>query len=121
MISTTTIVGVLIGMFLLGVKFIFDIFRQHRPHEIDTSRRWKSPSLPGVQFLAMANLIAVLRHLDQERTRLSSQLNQVGYALTALTGSNIVRKRRMSAAAIARIRAGQKARWSKWRRAHKRH
>ena len=119
MTSTVATVGVLIGMFLLGVKFIVDIVKQHRPRKIDTSPRWKSPSLPGVQSIAMANLTAVLTHLEQERSRLSAQLDQIASALAALKRRGTIRKRRRSAAAIARIRAGQKARWAKWRKVQK--
>ena len=106
-------------MFLLGLKFTVDIVKQHRPRKIDTSRRWKSPSLPGVQSIVMANLTVVLRHLELERTRLTVQLNQIGNALGALKVGSTIRKRRLSVAAIARIRAGQTARWAKWRKAHK--
>ena len=41
MIATATIFGLLIAAFLLGVKFLVDLIRQHRPHKIDMPRHWK--------------------------------------------------------------------------------
>lgn len=67
----------------------------------------------------MPNLTAVLRHLEQERSRLTAQLDWVGNALAALQGSSTRKKRRLSAAARARIRSAQKARWAKWRKTRK--
>ena len=60
------------------------------------------------------NFISVLSQLEQERSLLKSQLEQVGNALSALnarakTGTG----RTMSAAGRARIAAAQRARWAK--------
>ena len=73
-----------------------------------------------MQFLLMANFSSALKQLQQERVRLSAQVEQINNALEALKGSGTRRKSKISAAAIERIRAGQKARWAKWRRAKKR-
>ena len=118
MISTATIVAVLVAAFLLGVKFTVDLIR-HRRRKVDISRGERAWSRPVVQSPAMSKFGAVLRHLERERTRLTSQLNQVGNALTALKGGGTAKRRRLSAAALDRIRAAQKARWAKWREALK--
>jgi hypothetical protein len=76
-------------------------------------------SIGDVQSPAMANLTAVLRHLERERTRLTSQIDQIGNALAALKRGGTAKRRTLSAAARARIRSAQKARWAKWREAHK--
>jgi hypothetical protein len=60
------------------------------------------------------NFTSVLSQLEQERSLLKSQLEQVGNALSALnarakTGTG----RTMSAAGRARIAAAQRARWAK--------
>ena len=68
----------------------------------------------------MANFSTALKHLQQERVRLSAQVEQINNAIEALKGRETHRKRRISAAAIEQIRAAQKARWAKWRRARKR-
>lgn len=68
----------------------------------------------------MVNVEQVLRQLQGERNRLSAQLDQINNALAALHVKGGRRKSRLSAAAIARIRAAQKARWAKWRKANKR-
>ena len=65
------------------------------------------PSL--VQSSAMANLTSVLNQLEQERTRLSSQLERVTDALSALDTKALSRRGRMSAAGRARIAAAQRA------------
>jgi hypothetical protein len=77
---------------------------------------------PKLQFLAMANLTLVLHQLNQERSRLASRLNNVSKALAAFGGSrgSTRTRRKLSGAAIARIRAAQKARWQKWRAKKKR-
>ena len=73
----------------------------------------------------MVNLISVLNQLEQERTRLASQLRRLNVALSALKvkGSEVTsitaKKRTMSAAARRKIAAAQKARWAKWRKAQK--
>ena len=76
-------------------------------------------SRPDLQYRAMANLTAVLRHLEGERIRLSKQLTQVNNALSILKAKGLHRKRRMSGAAIARIRAAQLKRWAKWRKSRR--
>jgi hypothetical protein len=68
----------------------------------------------------MAKFSTALKQLQLERLRLSAQIEQINNAIEALKGRGTRRKRRISAAAIERIRAGQKARWAKWRKAMKR-
>ena len=97
----------------------------------------------------MPNLASVINQLEQERNRLSSQLESLNSALSALnvkgssrrggisaagrariaaaqrarwaraTGKKVISIRRMSPAARRRIAAAQKARWAKWRKAQK--
>jgi hypothetical protein len=64
---------------------------------------------------AMTNLTSVLNQLSQERTRLTSQLENLTNALSALHGisKTETRKGTMSAAGRARIAAAQRARWAK--------
>lgn len=73
-----------------------------------------------MQPLPMAKFSTALKQLQLERVRLSAQIEQINNAIEALKGRGTRRKRRISAAAIERIRAGQKARWAKWRKAMKR-
>jgi len=62
----------------------------------------------------MTNLTSVLTQLEQERTRLTSQLENLSLALTALNGRGSKRGgRTVSAAGRARIAAAQRARWAK--------
>jgi hypothetical protein len=61
---------------------------------------------------AMTNLTSVLSQLEQERTRLASQLQSLNNAITALNGTGNKRGT-MSAAGRARIAAAQRARWAK--------
>jgi hypothetical protein len=62
----------------------------------------------------MTNLTLVLNQLEQERTRLASQLEGLGRALSALDGTDNKRTgRTISAAGRARIAAAQRARWAK--------
>jgi hypothetical protein len=62
----------------------------------------------------MTNLTSVFTQLEQERTRLSSQLESVDNALSALNVKGTSRRgRRISAAGRARIAAAQRARWAK--------
>src|SRR5258705_10230104 len=62
----------------------------------------------------MSNLTSVINQLQQERTRLASQLEGLNSAITALNGTGKKRTgRRMSAAGRARIAAAQRARWAK--------
>ena len=60
----------------------------------------------------MPNLTSLIRHLEQERIRLNSQLNCINVALSSLNGT-ATRKGSMSAAGRARIAAAQRARWAK--------
>ena len=61
----------------------------------------------------MSNLTSALSQLEQERTRLASQLANLNAALIALNGSGSSRRGTMSAAGRARIAAAQRARWAK--------
>jgi hypothetical protein len=62
----------------------------------------------------MTNLTSVLNQLEQERTRLASQLENLNNALSALNGAgNKLTTRTISAAGRARISAAQRARWAK--------
>jgi hypothetical protein len=70
----------------------------------------------------MTNLTPVLAALEQERNRLSSELERIGKAIAALRLPGGVRRgqrRKLSPGALARIRAAQKLRWAKWRKAQK--
>jgi len=60
----------------------------------------------------MATLSSVLNQLHQERRRLTSQLNALSNALSAL-GAIGRRRGGMSAAGRARIAAAQRLRWAK--------
>ena len=61
----------------------------------------------------MNNLTSVLTHLEQERTRLGSQLEALAKALSVLRSTTHHGARRISAAGRARIAAAQRARWAK--------
>ena len=64
----------------------------------------------------MNNLLVVLSKLEQERSRLVSDLGRLNSAISALTGVSQDGTRpipRMSAAGRARIAAAQRARWAK--------
>ena len=62
----------------------------------------------------MVNLTSVLNQLEQERTRLASQLQSLNSAISALNGTgNPGTGRTISAAGRARIAAAQRARWAK--------
>jgi hypothetical protein len=101
----------------------------------------------------MPNLTSALNLLQQERSRLTSQLEGLSNAISALNGARgtgrtmsvvgrariaaaqrarwakakgqkvvsigVRRRRRLSASALANIRAAQKTRWDKWRRGQK--
>lgn len=77
----------------------------------------------------MSGLSTIIKQLERERDHLRSQLAKLGTAMALFRGPSgtgktmAVRKgrRRLSTAARARIRAAQKARWAKWRKAHKKH
>jgi hypothetical protein len=64
----------------------------------------------------MSNLTSLVNQLEQERSRLTSQLAGLTNALAALNGAGKNAGRRggtMSAAGRARIAAAQRARWAK--------
>lgn len=62
----------------------------------------------------MTNLDAVLNQLEQERSRLASQLQRLNGALEALNGTGkIGTHRKISAGGRAGIAAAQRARWAK--------
>jgi hypothetical protein len=63
----------------------------------------------------MSNLTAVLKQLQQERNQITTQLERLNNAISALNGTskNGSRKGTMSAAGRARIAAAQRARWTK--------
>src|SRR6266404_7040741 len=63
----------------------------------------------------MANLTSVLNQLQQERNRLSAQLERLNKAVSALNGISNSRtsRRTISASGRARIAAAQRARWAK--------
>lgn len=66
----------------------------------------------------MANLTDIVQQLKKEQLRVTRELHAIGAALTAfgVTYTNSGRtKKRLSAAARARIAAAQKARWAKVR------
>jgi hypothetical protein len=63
----------------------------------------------------MTNFTSVLNQLEQERNRLTSQLESLNNALSALNGNRPTRRSTMSAAGRARIAAAQRARWAKVR------
>jgi hypothetical protein len=65
----------------------------------------------------MSNLNVLLQQLQQEQSRLSTQLEQINRALAALGGRTRRGSRNMSAAARERIAAAQRARWAKWKKA----
>lgn len=58
-------------------------------------------------------LTSVLSQLEQERIRLTSQLDNLNHALSALNGKGPSRRGTMSLAGRARIAAAQRARWAK--------
>lgn len=70
----------------------------------------------------MANLDNIVRELKSERDRLDKAIHALS-GLTAANSNSAARpqpgRRRMSAAARARISAAQKARWAKSRGQHK--
>jgi len=63
----------------------------------------------------MTILTSALNHLEQERNRLRSQIENLNSALSALRGTSNrgIRTGTMSAAGRERIAAAQRARWSK--------
>jgi len=75
-----------------------------------------SPSWPGIvsarTISRMPNLTSALNLLQQERNRLTSQLESLSNAISALNGTGGARKT-LSTAGRARIVAAQRARWAK--------
>ncbi len=69
----------------------------------------------------MANLAGTVKDLQQERSRMATQmkrLDQVIAVLRKLGGSNGLgapKRRTMSAAARRKIAVAQRARWAKWK------
>ena len=63
----------------------------------------------------MTNLTSVLKQLEQERSRLTSQLRALSRAISTLNRRSGA-GRTMSAAGRARIAAAQRARWAKVKR-----
>jgi uncharacterized protein YlxW (UPF0749 family) len=64
----------------------------------------------------MTNLTSVVKQLQQERSRLTSQVESLTNAISALSvESNKGTGRTISAAGRARIAAAQRARWAKWK------
>ena len=64
----------------------------------------------------MPNISLALTELEQDRTRLSSQLAALGNALAVLNGAGsnrAARPSKMSPEARAKIAAAQRARWAK--------
>jgi len=63
----------------------------------------------------MANLTSVLNQLQQERNRISAQLERLNDAVSALNGisNSGTGRRTVSASGRARIAAAQRARWAK--------
>ena len=61
----------------------------------------------------MTNLTSALNQLEQERSRLASQLESINNALSALNVGGSSRPGKISAAGRARIAAAQRARWAK--------
>src|SRR6516225_5875851 len=61
----------------------------------------------------MPNLTSLIRQLEHERVRLSSQLANLNNALVALGVTGSSRRGRLSATARAKIAAAQRARWAK--------
>ena len=61
----------------------------------------------------MTNLTSALKQLEQERNRLSSRLEELNKAVSALTAASGTRKRTIFPAGRARIAAAQRARWAK--------
>ena len=61
----------------------------------------------------MTNLASALKQLEQERNRLSSRLEQLNKAVSALTGASSTHRGTISSGGRARIAAAQRARWAK--------
>jgi len=61
----------------------------------------------------MSNFTSVLNQLEQERNRLTSELESLNNALAALNANGASRRSGISAAGRQRIAAAQRARWAK--------
>ena len=82
--------------------------------------------VPGESVSNLANVVAQLK---KERDRAKKRVEQLDEALSALThgggqrridaNRNGPRRKTMSAAARKRIAAAQRARWAKWKAAHR--
>jgi hypothetical protein len=95
-------------MLLLNLSLLIDLtFSTPTPHF--TNYRFKASS----RISAMSNLTSALQQLEQERTRLASQLEKLNTAPSALNATGSSRRDTMSAAGRARIAAAQRARWAK--------
>jgi len=77
------------------------------------SRNDSEESCIEYNWAAMTNLTSAIKQLEQERRRLSSRLEQLNNAVSALTTTSSTRGWTMSAAGRARIAAAQRARWAK--------
>lgn len=67
----------------------------------------------------MSNITTALNQLEEERTRLVSQISAVRNAISALNSSGskgVPGPRKLSAAARAKIAAAQRARWAKFKK-----
>jgi prefoldin subunit 5 len=70
----------------------------------------------------MPNFTLVVRDLQKQREQLQDQIGKLDTAIntiSALNGRGRGGRRNLSAAARRRIAAAQKARWAKWKKAHK--
>jgi hypothetical protein len=70
----------------------------------------------------MANLSGVVQQLRQERARAAREVERLDAALAALNSAGqakLTGRRKLSAAARARIAAAQRARWKKFKAAKK--
>jgi hypothetical protein len=76
----------------------------------------------------MAKVVAQLRQQRDQAQKQVEQLNEALAALSSLDGSGArgrisrrsgIKRRTMSAEAPKRIAAAQRARWAKWKAAHK--
>jgi hypothetical protein len=73
----------------------------------------------------MDNLKTVVTQLQAQSRYLKAQLQRIDQAIAVLSGVNSRgstprrRRRKLSPAALANIRAAQKARWAPWRKKQK--
>ena len=67
----------------------------------------------------MADLVEVLKDLEQERSRLDRAIEAIGKLVGKFRGRKANGpKRQMSPAARRRIAAAQRTRWAKWKSEH---